>query len=436
MRIHLLMTGSELLSGTTVDTNATRIAAALAQMGLGVTRKHTIGDDLDTLVAELKQISQHFDLLIVNGGLGPTQDDLTSEALALAAGDTLQEHSAARDKLALWCEKRKLPLNQANLKQIQLPTTAFLVDNPIGSATGFGLQLNGCLILCTPGVPRELEAMLASSIPETIRHYYPGVETLHTLRLHLFGIGESQIQEQLQTLPGAPTGTTIGFRAGMPTVELKLLCQPQALAAGQRYFEQLQQHFSDYAVACGKQNLSDACLNACRQAGLTLATAESCTGGLISAQLTAIAGSSDVVLAGLTTYANSAKQAILGVSSEILEQFGAVSEQTARAMHSGCLRVTHADIAVAVTGVAGPSGGTPEKPVGSVWIAWGSAAEPRAELFWISGDRQRFQQLVAAIAQDLLRRTALAQIQHTTWQHPPYCYRWVPRLAEAGQPRQ
>lgn len=430
MRIHLLMTGSELLSGTTIDSNATRIANSLAQMGLGVTRKHTVGDDLPTLINEIASISRDFDLLITNGGLGPTQDDLTSEALAQAAGVQLQEHADAKADLIAWCEKRRLPLNGANLKQVMLPAGCFLVNNPIGSAVGFGMQLNGCVIICTPGVPRELEAMLASSIPEKIRAFYPDVQTLQTLKLQLFGIGESQIQEMIPAQP--PAGCTIGFRAGMPTVELKLLCEPQALTEGQAYFDDVAKVFAEYVVASGAHTLSESTLDACKTAGLTVATAESCTGGLISAQLTAIAGSSDVLVAGLTTYANSAKQAILGVNHNTLEQFGAVSEQTAREMHNGCLRVTGADIAVAVTGIAGPTGGSSDKPVGTVWISWGSATDQHAECFWIAGERTRFQQLVAAIAQDLLRRTALNKLHSRNWQHPPYFYRWVERLRTAA----
>ena len=164
MRIQLLMTGSELMRGTTVDTNAVRIADALATIGLAVHRKVTIGDDLDLLVQELQSMSQDADVLIVNGGLGPTSDDLTAQALANAAGDALIENTTALAHLEQWCKKTKIPLNAANRKQALLPSSAFILDNPAGSAVGFGVHLNNCIVLCTPGVPRELEAMLSDKI--------------------------------------------------------------------------------------------------------------------------------------------------------------------------------------------------------------------------------------------------------------------------------
>lgn len=420
MRIQLLMTGSELMRGTTVDSNSVRIADALATLGLGIHRKVTIGDDLTLLVQELQAMSQDADVLIVNGGLGPTSDDLTAEALANAVNDKLIENTTALAHLQHWCSERKIPLNAANRKQSLLPSAAFILDNPVGSAVGFGLRLNNCLVLCTPGVPRELEAMLNNSILPRLQRDFPDCEQQIILRLHLFGIGESQAQDMIDAaIPQWPDGVVLGFRAGLPTVEVKLLARASVENTAQQYFAKLQTLFSDFIVAQGEQNMAAALLDSLAAQGKTLACAESCTGGLISAMLTETPGSSRVFTAGFVTYSNAMKTAMLGVSEQTLENFGAVSEQTVREMVDGTLSRSGADYAVAVSGIAGPDGGSADKPVGTVWIAWGNAQKINTRCFLISGPRKRFQQLVAAIALDQVRRMA-ANITG----EPPYFSRW------------
>ena len=420
MRIQLLMTGSELMRGTTVDTNAVRIADALATIGLAVHRKVTIGDDLDLLVQELRAMSQGADVLIVNGGLGPTSDDLTAQALANAANDKLIENTTALAHLEQWCKRTKIPLNAANKKQAMLPSSAFILDNPVGSAVGFGVHLNDCLILCTPGVPRELEAMLTDSVLPILQRDFPDCEQQIILRLHMFGIGESQAQDMIdKAIPHWPDGVVLGFRAGLPTVEIKLLARKSVSDISNHYFAKLKTLFADYIVEEGEKNIAAALLDTLAAQGKTLACAESCTGGLISSMLTEIPGSSSVFTAGFITYSNAMKTAMLDVSEETLEKYGAVSEETVRAMVSGALKRSSADTAVAVSGIAGPDGGSADKPVGTVWIAWGNSQTIAARCFLISGPRKRFQQLVAAIALDQVRRLA-ANISS----EPPYFSRW------------
>lgn len=421
MRIQLLMTGSELMRGTTVDSNSVRIADALASIGLSIHRKVTVGDDLALLVRELQSISQEADVLIVNGGLGPTSDDLTAQALADAATDKLTENTAALAHLEQWCAERKIPLNAANRKQALLPSSAFILDNPVGSAVGFGLTLNECLVLCTPGVPRELEAMLDNSILPRLQHDFPDCEQQIILRLHLFGIGESQAQDMIDAaIPQWPDGVVLGFRAGMPTVEVKLLTRKSMADIAQQYFEQLKVLLVDYIVAEGEQNLQAALLDALAAQGKTLACAESCTGGLISAMLTEIPGSSRAFTGGFVTYSNAMKTVMLGVSDKMLAEHGAVSEHVAREMLHGTLQKSGADFAVAVTGIAGPDGGCADKPVGTVWIAWGTNEKMTAKRFQLGGPRKRFQQLTAAIALDQVRRLASNRTGE-----PPYFARWA-----------
>jgi nicotinamide-nucleotide amidase len=420
MQIQLLMTGSELMRGTTVDSNSVRIADALATIGLAIHRKVTIGDDMALLVSELQAIALDADLVIVNGGLGPTSDDLTAEALATAAGDTLSENTLALAHLEQWCTSRNMMLNAANRKQAMLPASSFLLDNPVGSAVGFGLPIGNCLVLCTPGVPRELETMLTGSILPLLQQQFPDCERQLILRMHLFGIGESQAQEIIdKNITNWPDGVVLGFRAGMPTVEIKLLARASAAAIANEYFIKLQTLFADYIVALADNNMASALLDLLASKNKTIVCAESCTGGLISTMLTEIPGSSRAFLGSFVTYSNNMKISMLGVSDNTLQQHGAVSEETAREMALGALARSHADYTLAITGIAGPDGGTTEKPVGTVWIAWGNRKRIQARRFNISGPRKRFQQLVAALALDLLRR----QVENIS-QEPAYFSRW------------
>jgi nicotinamide-nucleotide amidase len=406
MQIQLLMTGSELMSGTTVDSNSARIADAFATLGMSIHRKVTVGDALHVLVTEIRAMAADSDVLLINGGLGPTRDDLTAEALALAAGDTLATNPTALQHLEQWCETRLIPLNTSNRKQACLPSSAFLIANPVGSAVGFGLDLNGCLVICTPGIPRELDIMLTDSILPLLQRRFPAHEPLHILRLHLFGIGESQAQDIIdQAIPDWPDEVTLGFRAGMPTVEVKLFANTPSLPAAQLQLEHLHRLFANDIVAHGDHSLPSALLDQLASNGKTLVTAESCTGGLIASHLTEVAGASRVFTAGFITYSNAMKTAMLGVHELTLENFGAVSEETVTEMAQGALERSGADYAVAVSGIAGPDGGTRDKPAGTVWIAWASLSGiTEARCFQLGSHRKRCQQLAAAIALDGIRR--------------------------------
>ena len=414
------MTGSELMSGTTVDSNSARIADAIAKIGMRVHRKVTVGDDLTLLIHEIQHITQHANVLIINGGLGPTSDDLTAQALADAAGITLCENTAALTHLQHWCEQHNLAVNAANRKQAFLPTDAFLVSNPVGSAVGFGLTLNGCLVICTPGIPRELEAMLTETIVPLLQQTFPGHNAQHILRLHLFGIGESQAQEIIDcAIPHWPAGVILGFRAGMPTVEIKLLTDEKNIAEADHCFKQLQTVFADDLVATGDNTLASALLEQLAANGKTLVTAESCTGGLIASQLTEIAGSSRVFTGSFVSYANAMKTTMLGVNKNTLNTHGAVSEQTVREMAQGALANSSADYVLAVSGIAGPDGGSNDKPAGTVWIGWGDAKNIQTACFNLGSPRKRCQQLAAAIALDLIRRH-----DKGITQSPRYFARW------------
>ena len=222
MRIQLLLTGSELMAGDTVDSNSAAMAERLGRHGMSVYRKVTIGDDIDLLCHEIEQLSRDSDVLIVNGGLGPTIDDLTAEALGRVIGQELQQHPLAMQHLNTWCSKRNYPLNEANRKQAILPAGVDIVANASGSAVGIKTRFNDCEIYCTPGVPSELHTMLEQEILPQLLQQFSDIEPVSVSRFKLFGMGESGLQQMISDqFPQWPTGLELGFRAGSATAGAK-----------------------------------------------------------------------------------------------------------------------------------------------------------------------------------------------------------------------
>ena len=408
LKVQLLLTGNEIMSGDTVDSNSALIARRLGELAIGVYRKVTVGDDVELLKGELAAMAADADLVIINGGLGPTVDDLTAEILAAVAGVGIEEHPAAVTHLEAWCAQRNLHLNAANLKQAMLPAGATIVDNPIGSAVGFEMPVGDCRVICTPGVPGELAAMLDGIIASLAAQLQHPVER-NILRLQTFGLGESTAQQMISdAFPDWPDEVDLGFRAGAPQMEIKLTIDRVAAAATQQSCrKQLEDLFGDHIIGEGDVLLAERVLELLRERGQTLATAESCTGGLIASMLTRIPGSSDAFHAGFVTYANDIKHNVLGVSDQVLAQQGAVSEPVVQQMARGAMERAGADYAVAVSGIAGPDGGSEDKPVGTVWLAWGDREHIRTRCLCWPVERTLFQTMVAAGALDAVRRLLL-----------------------------
>lgn len=409
MRLQLLLTGNELMSGDTVDSNSAMIATRLGAVGYPVDRKVTVGDDLDMLVAEINAMAATSDVLIVNGGLGPTVDDLTALALSRVVGRPLAEHPEAMSELQAWCERLGFALNDANRKQAILPEGVTVVRNPIGSAPGFAIEHDACLIICTPGVPRELSAMLDGDVLAAIQHRFPRADERSTLRLKLFGIGESSLQQWLtETVADWPAAVELGFRANFPLLELKLTVRRHAdEVVREQCLETIRSMLGDYVIGPNDTTMAQAVVEILTERGLHLTTAESCTGGLIASMLTGVAGASAVYEAGFVAYSNAIKSAVLGVDDAALARDGAVSETVVRQMAAGALQRSGAEFAVAVSGIAGPTGGTNEKPVGTVWLGWGDRNRIDTRQLLVRGNRGYFQQLTATIALDLVRRRLL-----------------------------
>ena len=407
VQVALLLTGNELMSGDTVDSNSSRIALALGAHKIGVGKKITVGDDPKLLSDSLMDLCANAEVVIINGGLGPTEDDLTAELVAEVAGQALVDHPRAIEHLEEWCERRGLELNASNLKQALLPEGADLVANPIGSAVGFALEVNGALVITTPGVPVELTAMLPEICDRITARVGGG--TAFIRRLQTFGIGESTIQELVNARANDwPDMVTLGFRSGLPQLELKLQVDDANLLDKRDDAENLlRELIGDHIIGHDDEQLAMSLQRALLDRQMSVTAAESCTGGLIASLITREAGSSQVFGSGFVTYSNTAKRSVLGVPEASLAQHGAVSEPVVRAMLAGALERSGSDIGIAVSGIAGPGGGSDDKPVGTVWMAWGTKASHRAIRLQVPGSRERFQILVAAIGLDIMRRKVL-----------------------------
>lgn len=407
-RVQLLLTGNEIMAGDTVDSNSALIARRLQELAVSVYRKVTVGDDTDLLEQELAAMAAGADLIIVNGGLGPTIDDLTAQVVAAVAGVPLQEHPDAVAHLESWCGKRNAPLNAANMKQAMLPAGSTIIANPVGSAVGFEVTVKDCRIVCTPGVPSELIVML-DEILSGLAEQLERPSGVNIVRLQTFGMGESTAQQLIaDQLPDWPDSVELGFRAGAPQMEVKLtISDTSASAAQQACKAQILKLLGHHVIGEGDVLLAQRVLQLLREQGATLTTAESCTGGLIASMLTKIPGASDGFHAGFVTYQNAIKHSVLGVSEADLESAGAVSETVVRQMALGALDKSGSDYAIAVSGIAGPDGGSEDKPVGTVWLAWGSRDDLRSTCLCWPVERGLFQTMVAAAGLDMIRRMLL-----------------------------
>jgi nicotinamide-nucleotide amidase len=403
------------MTGDIIDTNSIKVADALMPLGIVLQRKVVVGDKLTTLVNEIQTLSESADVLIINGGLGPTIDDLTAQALAEVVQQPLQIHQQAMTELAAWCERRNYPLNEPNKKQAMLPAGVDIVSNETGSAPGFRIHHNHCEIICTPGVPSELDRMLQTGIVPLLKDLTSN-EYTQVQKYQVFGLGESAVQKMLEeAFPQWPEKIELGFRAAFPMLEVKLTVRSQEGVDGlAAWMKNVEATLGGHIIANGNTHLPEQLVKLLIIKNKTLALAESCTGGLIASKITSVAGSSQVFEAGIVSYSNSIKQKVLAVKSDTLLTYGAVSEQVVIEMANGIFKISGSDYAIAVSGVAGPGGGSEEKPVGTCWIAWGTQDKLKTQKLFFPGSREYFQQYIATAALDLIRRDLL-EIKEAPW---------------------
>jgi nicotinamide-nucleotide amidase len=409
MSAEVLCIGTELLLGNITNGNARWLAEQLAALGIAHHRQEVVGDNRERLIAAVRAAAGRCRVLITTGGLGPTPDDLTTEALAAAFDTPLVEHAAIWDDIQAKLSARGRPIVASNRKQALLPAGAQVLPNPTGTAPGMIWSPQpGFTILTFPGVPSELHAMWQATAVPWLRQagLAPGIFASRLLRF--WGVGESNLAEQMADLL-AGSNPTVAPYAGAGEVKLRLTARASDQVAAQALLApveaEIRARTGSLCYGCDDDSLASVVLAALRQRGQTLAVAESCTGGGLGAALAAVPGASDVFLGGVIAYANSVKQQLLGVPAGTLAVHGAVSDPVALAMAEGTCRVTGADWAIAVTGVAGPGGGSADKPVGLVHIAVAGpqGSSSAAVRFGSSRGRSWIQTLTAGEALNRLR---------------------------------
>ena len=415
MIAQILSTGDEILLGDLVDTNANFLCDRLKQANIPVAQITAVGDDLDAIALNLLRISREACLCLVTGGLGPTQDDLSAESLAKALGEELVLNQEALASMTAYFKKRGFELTPENRKQAMLPRSAGVLINRNGTAPGFYARINQCLFFFMPGVPSEMKLMFETEVLPRVEKEFELDTDLLVERLSLFGMPESRVGTRLKSFPRLFPGIRLGFRASFPCIEVKMVMPAAGKTSRSEIREKMSQaktwaveQLEGRVFSLDGRSLPEEVGRILRGKKLTLAVAESCTGGLISNWITDVAGSSDYFLFSGITYSNEAKVNILGVSLKTLEDHGAVHETTALEMALGARKAGGADWAVSTTGIAGPGGGSEEKPVGTVCIGVAGPGVALAKRFHFTFDqRERNKKIFAASALNVLRRQLL-----------------------------
>lgn len=406
----ILSIGTELTRGELVNTNATWLAERLTANGFEVAAIETIPDVRALIVETLWRLAARHRVVVCTGGLGPTTDDLTTACAAEAAGVPLTRHEPSLEAIRRRFASLGREMTASNAKQADFPQGAEVLPNPIGTAPGFQLALGGSRLFFTPGVPAEMKRMFDERILPRIAHLASNDTVQHHLKT--FGQTESRVGELLAGVEEAFPGVTIGYRAHFPEIEVKVHARARTKTDAQTLADaatrEVKKRLGGFVYGEGAADTFPAAVSrALRKRGLTLGIAESCTGGLVGHLLTSIAGSSEFLLLDAVTYANSSKSAVLGVDPELIRAHGAVSAECVAAMAQGVRRVAGADIGLAITGIAGPTGGTDDKPVGLVYFAVSTARGVSVDERHFGGaDRQRVQTLAAWTALALILETA------------------------------
>ena len=381
MIAEIVAIGDELLHGGALDTNSQYMARELESLGAVVQRFSVVGDDPAQLRAALDQACGRADIVLATGGLGPTLDDRTRDVVAELLGQPLCFDQASWQQILAWFARFDRPCPDSNRRQAELPGTAEALANTVGTAPGFAAKIGRASLFAMPGVPREMKVMLRDEVFPRIRSMGALTPTAHHL-LRVLGPSEAMLGERLAEFMQPQSNPQIGITAsgGMLTVRIVAVAatSQEAAARCEQTAAELRPRLGDWLFAEGEGELPEMVLCRLRDTGRTVAFAESCTGGLCAARLTDCAGSSAALQGGVVAYSNEAKQQLLGVSGGLIEQHGAVSEPVAAAMAAGARDAFDATCAVSTTGIAGPSGGSREKPVGTVCIGYADASEVRA----------------------------------------------------------
>ncbi len=411
MRAEIIATGSELLSGGVVDTNSVFLAEELLDIGIETAFKTIVGDDEKDMEDAVRTARERVDVILVTGGIGPTEDDITRKALArvLKKRLVLSDDALKAVKAVFKAKGKEYP--GANDRQALIPAGARLLRNPVGVAPGFTLVEDGKFVAVLPGVPAEMQAMFREGLRPALEEHFGGKAVICRKVLHTCGLSESKVNELIQDILKQKR-PAVGLTARDTGVDIRIVAHEGSGARSRSTMErteaEVRKNLGDAIYGVDGQEMEEVVGALLTQRKRTIAVAESCTGGLISGRITNIAGSSAYFERGAVVYSNAAKTEFLGVPADLIERHGTVSREVAKAMAQGMRERAKTDLGLAVTGIAGPSGGTPEKPVGLVYIALATVDGVTVNENRFLGTRTQVRQRSAQMALDMVRRYLIA----------------------------
>jgi len=413
MQAIIVSIGDELILGQTVDSNAAWLGRELAGLGAKVSRQVTVGDEMGAIADQLRRVSEEAELVIVTGGLGPTDDDLTRHALAEVLGVKLQLHQPSLEKIQQFYIRLDRPMPQTNVIQAMIPPGCRVLDNEAGTAPGMAAHIGRAKAYFLPGVPAEMKNMFRMCVRDELKKLAlaQGGGLIVTRTLHVFGTGESNVAQMLDDMMTRGRNPLVNSTAADGIISLRINARAADEGQARRLIEpvegRLRERLGDLIFGADEDTLSSVVGAMLRQQRAKLAVAESCTGGMLARFITDTAGASDYFIGGWVVYSNQAKSDFLRVDAQLISKYGAVSEQAAGALADNARRLANSDFALGVTGIAGPGGGSPEKPLGLVYIALASGDGVKVMRSIFPGDRQRVRLRAVYTAVDMLRRKLL-----------------------------
>ena len=419
MKAEIISTGNEVLTGAVNDTNSSWLASMLLETGITIKRIACVGDDVNDIADVLKQSAKRADIVFVTGGLGPTTDDVTAEAAALAAEDQIVMHQNALAGIKEYFKQKGWKnMPEINKKQAALPSKAKIIENKAGTAPGFYMDMGNCLLVFMPGVPLEMKKMFKTGAGPLIEERFGNKEEILAEKITVFGLPEAQVSTRLKGFKKKFPGTGLGFRANFPLIEVKFFCntgdmeecsnndvRKKAEDSMKEAKNWIVSRLGRRIVSCSGRSMEEEVGRLLLAKKATIAVAESCTGGLIADMLTDVPGSSDYFLFSGVTYSNDAKINILGVDKDTIIANGAVHENTAKQMAQGARKISNATYGISTSGIAGPGGGSHDKPVGTVCIGIAGPEFSRAKRYCFPfTERSMNKKIFAVTALELLRR--------------------------------
>lgn len=411
IRAEIITIGDEILYGQITDTNTQWISAELDKIGIRTVRKSSVGDTEEAILQIFNEASQRADLVIVTGGLGPTKDDITKKTFCKYFGSSLEVHPQALIDLTAFFKKRGREVTGLNKGQAEIPTNATYIENTMGTAPGMWFEHEGVVYISMPGVPYEMKGLMTITLLPKIQEYFKTPVIFHKV-IRTVGIGESLLAEMIDEWEDAlPSHIKLAYLPSMGSVKLRLTAFGDNLDTLEKEveteFQKVLPIIQEFVYGFGNDELEEVVGRLLKEKGLTVSVAESCTGGYLGHQFTKVAGSSAYFMGGVLSYSNEVKINQLGVKAETLATFGAVSEETVIEMSENIRKLCNTSFGLATSGIAGPDGGTAEKPVGTIWIAIASEHQTITKKLQLGGFREQNIHLTAINILNLLRKTWL-----------------------------